>query len=288
VEPNYPLGPGSPPVADKPTTLAEMAASWSMNMFFGLTFVSPSPTDSTGFADSNTPPRSPSPIGTGARIIEGDGPLSELAELTGGLVFDVGQELEFLQEAIDLSIDHWRGSPQASGDHDGDGLLPPGDNCPLDSNPGQDDLDADGVGDACDNCPTVFNPDQYDADVDGFGDACDVAADQQAGRIAEDSPLLLAKSQVDFRLLWGDSCLATDGDYEVYEGQIGDYTSHQAIVCSTGGSQDATFALSATDTYYLVVPTDGTVEGSYGIGFGAERPQGLSICRPQQVGGCPF
>jgi hypothetical protein len=245
VEPNYPLGPGSPPVADKPATLAELAASWSMNMFFGLTFVSSSPTDSAVLADPNAPPRGLPPIGTGARIIEGDGPLSELAGVTGGLVFDVGQELEFLEEAIALSIDHWRAGPQASGDHDGDGLLPPGDNCPLDSNPTQGDADVDGVGDACDNCPTVFNPDQYDADFDGLGDACDIAADQQAGRIAEDTPLLLAKSPAEYRLMWGGSCLPTDGDYEIYEGQIGDYTSHQAIVCSTGGSPVADRSRSA-------------------------------------------
>jgi hypothetical protein len=48
------------------------------------------------------------------------------------------------------------------------------DNCPFDSNPGQEDVDGDHVGDACDNCPNTFNPPQRDADGDGVGDACEM------------------------------------------------------------------------------------------------------------------
>jgi hypothetical protein len=72
------------------------------------------------------------------------------------------------------------------GDRDHDGWLDGYDNCPNDSNPGQEDVDHDGRGDACDtdndndgvvdeedNCPDVANTPQGDLDVDGLGDACD-------------------------------------------------------------------------------------------------------------------
>ncbi|MBN2368119.1 thrombospondin type 3 repeat-containing protein [Candidatus Woesearchaeota archaeon] len=47
------------------------------------------------------------------------------------------------------------------------------DNCPYDSNPGQQDSDEDFVGDVCDNCPDKNNTGQEDWDKDSIGDACD-------------------------------------------------------------------------------------------------------------------
>jgi hypothetical protein len=84
----------------------------------------------------------------------------------------------------------------ADGDSDGDGHLNRYDNCPLVSNPSQEDANSDGLGDACaissstgdfadsdddtvpdvaDNCPTLPNPDQTDArrGADFIGDACE-------------------------------------------------------------------------------------------------------------------
>lgn len=71
-------------------------------------------------------------------------------------------------------------------DTDKDGIVDDEDNCPLVSNPDQEDSDNDGIGDVCeedmdgdgipddeDNCPEVANPDQEDSDGDGAGDACD-------------------------------------------------------------------------------------------------------------------
>jgi hypothetical protein len=76
------------------------------------------------------------------------------------------------------------------------------DNCPADSNPGQEDMNSDGEGDACDpdidgdginqgdgtnpctggattgcqdNCPSVPNPNQEDANSDGVGDVCEAS-----------------------------------------------------------------------------------------------------------------
>ena len=78
-------------------------------------------------------------------------------------------------------------------DSDGDTVLDGDDNCPDDTNAGQEDSDLDGDGDACDdcpddadndadddgvcgdvdNCPDTANPGQEDDDMDGVGDACE-------------------------------------------------------------------------------------------------------------------
>ena len=70
-------------------------------------------------------------------------------------------------------------------DLDNDGVVNDSDNCPIVSNPDQDDTDGDSVGDACDadddndglldeqdNCPLIANPDQTDTDGDRVGDVC--------------------------------------------------------------------------------------------------------------------
>jgi len=92
----------------------------------------------------------------------------------------------------------------------------------------------------------------------------------------------------DVTLSWGTSCLPSGVDYEIYEGTIGSYTSHADLFCSTGGLTSFTFSPSGGNTYYLVVPATGAVEGSYGTdSTGAERPQGTSSCLGQSVGVCP-
>jgi hypothetical protein len=145
LEPDYPF-PGSKVVAGRTLTTDEIAVQSSLNMFFGLTFL-------TGLRD-------------------GESPLEELARLSRGAVYVVDEDLGNLGGVMEQSIEHWGGSPQGSGDLDGDGVLPPDDNCPLDHNPDQLDWDHDGVGDACDHCPRIPDRDQKDANYDQQGDAC--------------------------------------------------------------------------------------------------------------------
>jgi len=72
-----------------------------------------------------------------------------------------------------------------------------------------------------------------------------------------------------------------------YEGTLGDFTSHESLLRSTGGATASTLTPRAGDAYYLVLPLNAAYEGSYGADcFGAERPASLSPCRPQQVASC--
>lgn len=92
----------------------------------------------------------------------------------------------------------------------------------------------------------------------------------------------------DLKLTWGRSCSIGDTDYEVYEGTIGDWTSHVPETCSTSGAQTATFAVPSIDAYFLVVPVEAPYEGSYGTtSVGAERPLGAAVCRTRFVNACP-
>ena len=89
------------------------------------------------------------------------------------------------------------------------------DNCPLITNPDQNDKDEDGLGNKCDpdddndgildepdNCRLVANPDQLDTDGDGIGDLCDDDDDGDGLLDTEDNcPLIANADQLD-----------TDGD----------------------------------------------------------------------------
>jgi hypothetical protein len=52
-------------------------------------------------------------------------------------------------------------------DTDGDGICDSEDNCPADSNPGQEDNDDDGFGNPCDQCPDLSAGDDPDPDRPG-------------------------------------------------------------------------------------------------------------------------
>lgn len=171
LEPDYPFV-GASPVAGKTAVLQKLATQSGNNMFFGLTFIGPS---SLSYEQAPPPTRSSFVAATFPLEVT-SGPLFEMASLTGGAVYSVGNnDLSALQEAIDTSILRWSRSAQA-GDTDLDGAPDNVDNCPNLANPTQADADSDGVGNACDNCPSNFNPDQTDSDHDGLGDACDSAS----------------------------------------------------------------------------------------------------------------
>ncbi len=87
---------------------------------------------------------------------------------------------------------------------------------------------------------------------------------------------------------WAVSCLVTDDDYAIYEGVLGDFTSHVSRFCGTNGATTMTFAPAAGGTYYLVAPLNASSEGSYGTDrSGVERPQGLDPCLPRRIAACP-
>ena len=109
--------------------------------------------------------------------------------------------------------------------------------------------------------------------------------DQVAG-----TPLTLQHAALgNITLNWAPSCLAGDTDFEIYEGTVGDFTSHVPRFCSTAGGTTLTFPPSPGSTYYLVVPRNATREGSYGTDSNnVERPQGgVFACWDQAIDVCP-
>ncbi len=113
-----------------------------------------------------------------------------------------------------------------------------------------------------------------------------------AGDALPEMPLTLSKFPAGWvRLNWDASCLASDSDYAVYEGLLGDFASHVPATessCSTAGMLTLTFMPSGGDRYYLVVPQGSMREGSYGINSdGVPRPPSQAPCLEQLVGDCP-
>ncbi len=90
-------------------------------------------------------------------------------------------------------------------------------------------------------------------------------------------------------LNWGDSCLLTDNEFEVYEGTLLQPFSYNHLfnLCATGGPS-ATIMPAPGSTYYFVVPTNGVREGSYGTdSTGNQRPPGAPACLGQAIAACP-
>lgn len=102
-----------------------------------------------------------------------------------------------------------------------------------------------------------------------------------AGRVAG---LRVGKaSPTSLQLSWQPSCSPDDDDYAVYDGTLGQFTTHTADLCSTAGATTAGLSMPAGNRYFLVVPIDGGEEGSYGESASMERPAGRVTCGPQNV-----
>jgi streptogramin lyase len=171
---------------------------------------------------------------------------------------------------------------------------------------GDADCDA-GIGEHACNCagdcgpPQVFElfcADGLDDDCDGSVDCADAdcvaeAPCSPAGTVPDGSWVpgtMLTVNKAgggDITLSWGASCRSGDIDYEVYEGWIGAFSSHLPVTCSTSGSLTWTFTPEHGSTYYLVAPSSGANEGSYGRdAAGEERPQSGEACLDRIVGDC--
>jgi hypothetical protein len=115
-------------------------------------------------------------------------------------------------------------------------------------------------------------------------------ADNPAGSVGDDAAghvLINKEGDGTLTLSWGPSCAGADDDYLVYAGDLHAVGSHEPLACTTSGGTSQVVDPAPGDRYYLVVPTNGVVEGSYGLtGDGDERGQGTSACMPQSIGAC--
>ncbi len=91
-------------------------------------------------------------------------------------------------------------------------------------------------------------------------------------------------------LSWPASCSAATPDYAIYEGTIGDFTSHTALTCTdTAPPLSEEITPGPGSTYYLIVPLHPSAEGSYGRdSAAAERPPATLRCiGATQLPACP-
>jgi len=92
----------------------------------------------------------------------------------------------------------------------------------------------------------------------------------------------------EIRLDWNPSCIVSDTNYSVYEGELGNWYDHRPVTCSTSGAVSHALTPSYDAAYYLVVPTNGVFDGSHGVdSASAERPPGIAPCRVQDIAACP-
>ncbi|MGD8377288.1 MAG: hypothetical protein PVF68_14230, partial [Acidobacteriota bacterium] len=88
-------------------------------------------------------------------------------------------------------------------------------------------------------------------------------------------------------LSWTAGCSDSGQVYEVYEGTIGTWYDHGPVDCGTLALAHE-YEPAAGNRYFLVVPRNGDLEGSYGRdASGLERPRSATACAAEQDLGCP-
>jgi len=136
-----------------------------------------------------------------------------------------------------------------------------------------------GVGIARTNCEIA------DHTVDAYIPNITLAHETTTG--GRNTGLLLDKGSAgSLDLEWTGSCATGDTEYGIHEGTIGSWNSHSALLCNVVGNTSPV-SPTAGSTYYLVVPSNGSVDGSHGTSSAGERTTGASQCHPQTLGTCP-
>jgi hypothetical protein len=112
-----------------------------------------------------------------------------------------------------------------------------------------------------------------------------------AAETGSDALHLSRSADGELTLTWGPPCVTPNG-FAVYEGVLGDWTSHVPLSCYA--VSPATISEPAGNAYYLIVPEQVNInspdfEGSYGLlRDGSERPRGTQTCIPDQyIVACP-
>jgi hypothetical protein len=129
----------------------------------------------------------------------------------------------------------------------------------------------------------------YDLLVDGYEGAegpytlqIDCAHDP-IGDVADSGGLLEVhhdeSGTEELELFWDAACGGAGEDYAVYMGVLGDWYTHEPVMCSTGGATWHRRPVPEGDVYFLVAAHNGVWEGSHGLtSDGVERPQGMVSC----------
>ncbi|MEE8412185.1 MAG: hypothetical protein V3S47_06750 [Acidobacteriota bacterium] len=101
--------------------------------------------------------------------------------------------------------------------------------------------------------------------------------------------LQVTKNGGQLDLVWNPSCSVDASDYSVYEGTLGDWTSHMPVMCATGGAVSIPVNPASGSVYFLIAPRNTTVEGSYGTDSeGFDRTTSLAACMAvQDTTTCP-